>query len=89
MNSTTHEEAICDKAADSLHDGMVDSSSFFFQCIECDGRQIVLQNAFGSKMSLEDLNNCIEMYHRLRLAAKPSSSMPKYFMIDPAYPDSD
>jgi hypothetical protein len=52
-------------------------------------RQIVMKKAFGSKMILEDVDNCIEIYHLLRLGAKPSSSMPKYFIIDPAYSESD
>jgi hypothetical protein len=62
MNSTSHEEAMCDKAAHSSLDGMVDSSAASFNA-----KSVSVENAkekkntVGSIKWLEDLDHCKEM----------------------------
>jgi len=100
LNSTSSEEAMCDKAADSSQEGMVDSSAASFNAKSVRGARAKEEKknkknkkqqtvGSGSIKTLDDLDHCIEMYHHMRLGTRPSSSTPKYLVIDPAKSDSD
>jgi len=100
LNSTSSEEAMCHKAADSSLEGMVDSSAASFNAKSVRGARAKEEKknkknkkqqtvGSGSIKTLDDLDHYIEMYHHMRLGTRPSSSTPKYLVIDPAKSDSD